>query len=206
MILYGDSRYISPYVFSAFVALTEKGLTFRVEELDLASGATREPAFRTQSITARVPALDHDGFVLSESSAIVEYLEDAFPPPQWPRILPEAPKARARTRQIMGFIRSDLLPLREERSTETMFLKRADAPLGAAAKAAADKLVFVTERLLDAGDITPEAFTIADADLAFMLHRLILNGDAVPERVRAYASAVWARPSVRAFVERPRPK
>jgi glutathione S-transferase len=204
MILNVDDRYISPYVFSAFVALKEKGLTFRVEELELAAGAAREPGFRARSITARVPALEHDGFVLAESSAIVEYLEDSFPPPRWPRVLPEASRARARARQIMAFVRSDLMPLREERSTETMFLERARTPLGAAAQASADKLVFVTERLLDAGDAGAGTFSIADADLAFMLHRLILNGDPVPERVRAYAAEVWARPSVRAFVEHKR--
>ena len=45
------------------------------------------------------------------------------------------------------------------------------------------------------------AFTIADADLAFMLHRLILNGDPVPERIARYATRQWQRPSVQAFVK-----
>jgi len=204
--LYGENRWFSPYVFSAFVALTEKGVPFRVEELELASGATREAGYRAKSITARVPAIDHDGFLLAESSAIVEYLEDTFPAPRWPRLLPEETKARARARQVMAFIRSDLMPLREERTTATMFYERATLPLGEAAQAAADKLVFVTERLLESRDVPFGEFSIADADLAFMLHRLILNGDPVPEKVRAYATSVWSRGSIRAFVEHPRPQ
>ena len=38
-----------------------------------------------------------------------------------------------------------------------------------------------------------------------MLHRLILNGDPVPERLVKYAERTWQRKSVRDFVERPRP-
>jgi glutathione S-transferase len=45
---------------------------------------------------------------------------------------------------------------------------------------------------------------IADADLALALRRLIAGGDAVPDTLRAYADAVWARPSVRRFVEHAR--
>lgn len=49
------------------------------------------------------------------------------------------------------------------------------------------------------------AWCLADSELAFMLHRLILNGDDVPARVRAYAERQWARPSVREFAEHARP-
>jgi glutathione S-transferase len=48
-------------------------------------------------------------------------------------------------------------------------------------------------------------FSIADADLAMMLQRLIANGEQVPSKLRAFAQAQWQRPSVRAFVNRPRP-
>lgn len=46
------------------------------------------------------------------------------------------------------------------------------------------------------------AFSIADADLALMLQRLALNGDPVPERLRAYAAGIWRRPSVEEWVRR----
>jgi glutathione S-transferase len=98
------------------------------------------------------------------------------------------------------------MPIREERSTETMFYGRASKPLSQTAQASAEKLFFATERLIaDGATSLFGSFCIADADLAFMLQRLILNGDPVPSKARAYAEAAWARPSVRAFVEHKRP-
>lgn len=207
LILYGEKFWHSPYVFSAFVALKEKGLPFETRILDLDQGEQRTSEYLTSSLTGRVPAIDHGGFVLSESTAIVEYLEDAFPAPQWPRLLPEDMKARARARQIMGWLRSDLMPLREERSTDTMFYEHATAPLGALAQAAADRLLFVADRLVPEGGAPLfGTFGIADADLSFMLHRLILSGDPVPEKVRRYASVQWERESIREYVGAKRPE
>jgi glutathione S-transferase len=207
MILYVEHLWDSPYVFTAFVALREKEVPFEIRELDLAAGESRRPDYAAQSLTARVPAIDHEGFVLSESTAIVEYLEEVFPAPQWPRILPESARERARARQIMAWLRSDLMPLREERSTETMFFERATNPLGSRARAAADKLVSVAERVVRNGATSLfDAWCIADADLAFMLHRLLLNGDEMPDTVRRYAEAQWTRPSVQEFVTHARPR
>ena len=82
-----------------------------------------------------------------------------------------------------------------------MFGARATAPLADDARADADRLIRIAERLVAPGQSWLfGGFTIADADLAFMLHRLILNGDPVPDALARYASGVWARPSVQAFV------
>jgi len=106
----------------------------------------------------------------------------------------------------MNFLRSDLLALREERSTETMFYAHATAPLGPAASAAVEKLLYVTTALV--GDGRGPLFgewCIADSDLAFMLQRLVSNGDAIPEPALRYARTQWERPSVRSYVEHDRP-
>ncbi len=205
--LYGEPLWDSPYVFTAFVALREKGVDFEVREVDLDAGAHLGTDYGERSLTSRVPALDHDGFTLSESSAIVEYLDEAFPAPRFVRLLPSGVRERARARQVMAWIRSDLLPLREERPTTTMFFERATKPLSAAAQASAGKLVRVSGTLL-AGAATSLCgeWCVADADLAFMLHRLLLNGHEVPASIRAYAESQWRRPSVREFVEHPRPQ
>jgi glutathione S-transferase len=205
-VLFGETLWISPYVFSTFVALHEKGVLFDVIEVGLAEGEHLLPAYRDASVTARVPSLEHDGFRLAESSAIAEYLEEVFPPPSHPCLLPAAPQARARARQIMAWLRSDLGALREERSTVTMFYRFRLQPLSPAAERDAQKLIRVAEQLVArAAEPLFGSWCLADSELAFMLHRLILNGDAVPGRVRAYAEAQWARPSVRAFVEHARP-
>ena len=203
IVFYPDSHWDSPYVFSVFVALTEKRLPFTARPLDLDRGEQRGADYRRKSLTARVPAIEHEGFVLSESLAIVEYLDERFGPPAHPLLLPTGLRERARARQVLGWLRSDLVPLRGERPTTTMFGPRATAPLGEKARASADKLVEIAEALVPSGEGDLfGSFTMADADLAFMLHRLILNGDSVPERVARYAARQWQRPSIQAFVKR----
>jgi glutathione S-transferase len=206
LVLYGEPLWDSPYVFSVFVALHEKRLPFEVRIVDLDRGEQREPAFRQLSLTARVPCLVHGSFALSESQAIAEYLDEAFPAPDSQRLFPADRQARARARQIMGWLRSDLMALREERPTTTMFYAPATAPLSARAQAAADKLLSTAEQLIPTGDgALFGPWCLADAELGFMLHRLLCSSDAVPERIARYAGAQWARPSVQAYVQQKRP-
>ncbi|WP_407668239.1 hypothetical protein [Paraburkholderia ferrariae] len=49
------------------------------------------------------------------------------------------------------------------------------------------------------------AWSIADADLALMLNRLVLNRDPVPQRLADYARRQWQRPSVQRWVALERP-
>jgi glutathione S-transferase len=206
LILYVDGFWNSPYAFAAFVSLTEKQLTFETREVNLHERAQRTPAFQATSLTGRVPVLEHGNFRLSESSAIVEYLDEVFPPPRYLAMLPSAPRERARARQVMAWIRSDLMPIREERPTSTIFYEPARRPLTAAGRAAADKLIAVASTLIPDGRTSLfDRFSIADADLAMMLQRLIANGEPVPAKLRDFAAAQWGRPSVQAFVTHPRP-
>jgi glutathione S-transferase len=203
--LYVESLWISPYVFSSHVALREKKAAFDVVEVALVDGAHHRSDYTSASITGRVPSLEHEGFRLAESSAIAEYLEELLPPPAT-ALLPKATRERARARQIMAWLRSDLGALRDERSTVTMFYRFALQPLSGAAERDAARLFRVAEQLVpaDGGPLFGE-WSLVDAELAFMLHRLILNGDPMPEAVATYARRQWARPSVREFAEHARP-
>src|ERR1043165_6189096 len=114
MKLFVDSRYLSPYAMSAFVTLREKRVPFELVTVDLDRAEHLAPAYASLSTTLRVPALDDEGFHLSESSAICEYLEDRFPDtPVYPSNLQQ----RATARQGQAWLRSDLMPIRQERST-----------------------------------------------------------------------------------------
>ena len=206
LILYSDRHWESPYVFSCYVALAEKQIPFEVRELGLDRGEQRDPAYAKKTTLARVPAIEHDDFALPESQAIIEYLEEAFP--HTPRLLPADMRERGRARMVLAWIRSDLLALRQERSTTTMFFAehRATKPFSESARAAADRLLAIADRLVPEGRNQLFAtWSIADADLAFMLHRLIINGDSISSRLRAYAETNWNRPSVQAYVNHPRP-
>ncbi|WBS01898.1 glutathione transferase [Pseudoduganella sp. SL102] len=203
MLLFADARFTSPYAMSVFVALTEKRIPFALKTVDLETGANHAQDYTARSLTQRVPTLVDGDFALSESSAITEYLEQLQPEPA---LYPADLKTRARARQVQAWIRSDLLPIRQERSTNVVFYGPADAPLSAAAEAAVDKLFKAAQALLDhGGDHLFGAWTIADVDLALMLNRLVLNGDDVPPALRDYAARQWARESVQAWVNLARP-
>jgi glutathione S-transferase len=204
--LYAERKWYSPYVFTAYVALAEKGLVFQLKELDLAKGEAQAQGFVDSTVTGKVPAIDHDGFWLAESLAIAEYLAETFPFPHHPRLFPADLKERGRARQLMMWLRTDLLPLRQERTTENMFYARAQAPLSAAAQASAATLVRVVSAVLPEGKTQLFSnWSIADAEVAFCLQRLGLNGDPLPKKLQDFVDVQWARPTVQAFVNHPRP-
>jgi glutathione S-transferase len=198
LILTVDSLYTSPWAMSVYVALQSKDLDFTLQTVDLAAGANHLPAFTQLSPTHRIPLLQHGGFALTESTAIFEYLDETFPDKP---LLPTARYDRARARQLMGWIRSDLLPLRAERSTETVFFKASDQPLSVAAQSAAQRLIDVSEGLLKLGAAHVfERWTIADVDLSMMLMRLIASGDDIPLRLRHYAEQQWAHSGIQSWM------
>ena len=188
---------------SVFVALHEKTLPFKITTVDLAADANHEAHFAATSLTRRVPTLVHDGFALSESSAIAEYLHEVFPGAP---LYPAEPHSRARARQVQAWLRSDLMPIRQERSTEVVFYRPTQSPLSIEARAAAEKLFSAAESLLpENSENLFGQWCVADVDLALMLNRLVLNGDPVPERLAAYARRQWQRPSVQLWVNQRRP-
>jgi glutathione S-transferase len=203
MRLYVDANFASPYALVAFVSVIEKGLDFDIETLDLAAHANHDPNFAKTSITRRVPTLIDDGFALSESSAICEYLDETF---AGTRLYPTDPRNRARARQIQAWVRSDLMPIRDERPTYVVFCGAKRPALSERAREAADTLFSAALALLEGRtDNLFGAWSIADVDLAMMLQRLIVLGDPVPQRLIDYAAHQWRRPSVQQWIDRKRP-
>jgi len=203
LLLHVDAQFVSPYAMSAFVALHEKGLPFQISTIDLAGGANHESKFASTSLTRRVPTLVHEDFSVSESSAIAEYLDEVFPgEPLYPR----DPRLRARARQIQAWLRSDLMPIREQRSTDVIFYAPTSTPLSTETLVAVEKLFSASDSLLSAGshNLLGE-WCIADVDLALMLNRLVTNGDPVPQRLASYAKRQWQRPSIQLWANLNRP-
>lgn len=202
--LYVDAQYASPYAMSVFVALHEKQLAFDMSSLDLGALEHRADGFSQLSLTQRVPTLVHGEFALSESSAITEYIDETFT--EGAPLYPAEPRNRARARQLQAWLRSDLMPIRQERPTEVIFYGPAGVPLSAVAHRAAKTLFQVAQALLaDGAENLFGDWSIADVDLALMLNRLVMNGDAVPQRLASYADRQWQRPSVQRWVALERP-
>jgi glutathione S-transferase len=63
------------------IALIEKNIPAELVEVDMIARAHRGPAYLALNPYGRVPTLEEDGFVLYESTAILEYLEATHPTP-----------------------------------------------------------------------------------------------------------------------------
>ena len=98
--MYGFWR--SAATFRVRAALHLKGLAFAETMIDLDAGEQDDPAFRAINPAGAVPAFYvDDGPPLTQSLAILEYLEELYPEPP---LLPADPRGRARVRAIaLGF-------------------------------------------------------------------------------------------------------
>ncbi|HVC55844.1 MAG TPA: glutathione S-transferase family protein [Stellaceae bacterium] len=74
-IVYGPAG--STYVWSTRLALAEKGVVH--ELVDVPFGAHRQEPHLSRHPFAKVPAFEHDGFVLYETQAILRYIDEGFP-------------------------------------------------------------------------------------------------------------------------------
>ena len=203
MKLFVDSKLVSPYAASAFVALKAKELVFELDVLDLCASEQTNAKYSEFSITGRVPCLMDKDFSLSESSAIAEYLEEYYP---GTNLYPKDIFLRARARQIQAWLRSDLMALRRDRPTEVMFCNSVKKPLTPEGETAAQKLIHVASTLqIHGGANLFGAWSIADVDLSVMLNRLILHSDSVPENLIAYAKNQWQQPALQEWVNFGRP-
>jgi len=190
---------------SAFVTLVEKNIPFQIRKIDLEKKENLKPDYAKISITQRVPTLTHGDFHLSESSVISEFLDELYPEPDYSTVYPRDIRLKARARQIQAWIRSDFMPIREERSTEVVFCRPTRTPLSEAAKIDTAKLFAAADTLIKDGAVNLFGdWCIADTDLALMLNRLVLNGDDVPEKLKRYAHNHWKRPSVQLWVNQDR--
>lgn len=96
-IVYGPAG--STYVWSARLALAEKGVAH--ELVDVPFGAHREQPHLSRHPFGKVPAFEHDGFLLYETQAILRYIDEGFPvAPLQPTDLHQF----ARMNQIIGIV------------------------------------------------------------------------------------------------------
>ena len=91
-------------------ALHWKELPFEYLPIHLVKdgGKQNSAAYRKVNPMGHVPALDHDGFLLTESMAIIQYLDDIFP---GKNLFPSEPRERAEVTRICELINSGIQPL-----------------------------------------------------------------------------------------------
>jgi maleylacetoacetate isomerase len=90
------------------LALAAKGIAHDSQAVNLLQGEQRAPGHLALNLQGLVPVLAHDGLVLSQSLAIIEYLDELFPDPP---LLPANAANRARARAAALIVAADVHPL-----------------------------------------------------------------------------------------------
>jgi len=137
------------------IALALKELPFTWESIDLGAREQEGEAFRAVNPWGQVPALRCDDRVVTQSLAILGFLEDRFPETR--RLLPEEPWQRAAVREITEFVASMIQPFQLPGATRRRMVE-----------------AFALDRLADGADAACTAFSREHVTIALgELDRLV---------------------------------
>jgi glutathione S-transferase len=204
MIVYGSS--LSPYVRKVLAFASEKGIEVECRPIGIGD---RSPEFREASPFGKMPGFRDGDFAISDSTAIVTYLEALQPEPA---LIPAEPRARARTIWFDEF--SDTIMMA---CGGKMFFNRVVAPrflqregdLAAADKAEQEELPPILDYLEtvipESGFLVEDRLTLADIAIASPFanfRHMGLNCLADRPKLAAYVDAILSRPSCAPWIER----
>jgi glutathione S-transferase len=102
-IVYGAA--MSPYVWSVRLTLAEKGVPHELVSVGISE--FHSEAHLARHPFGKIPAFEHDGFMLYETQAIMRYVDEAFPATP---LQPIEVQPFARMNQIMGIVDAYLTP------------------------------------------------------------------------------------------------
>jgi len=213
MIVYGSS--LSPFVRKVLAFAAEKGIEL---ELKPVGPGSQDPEFREASPFGKMPGFRDPGsgsgadgdFAISDSTAIIAYLDAVRPEPN---LIPTEPKARARAIWYEEFADTILATCGGR-----MFFNRVVAPrfLGlpgdeeAAARAECEELPplldYLEKVVPDSGFLVEDRLTLADIAVASPFANLRHLGVAIDAerwpKLARYVAAILDRPSFKPWVER----
>ena len=203
MIVYGSS--MSPFVRKVLAFAAEKGIEVETKPVGLGSD---DPDFLAASPFKKIPAFRDGDFSISDSSAIIAYL-DAIKPE--PALIPHEPKARARTIWFDEFTDTLLFACGAKmffnRIVAPRFLKR-EGNAEIADKAECEELPPLLDYLEgvipESGFLVEDRLTLADIAVASPFANFRHLGlDLGPRpKLTGYVEQILARPSFRSWVDR----
>lgn len=205
MILYGSP--LSPFVRKTLAYAAEKGIALDLQAAGMGGGP---PEFKLASPFGKMPGFKDGDFLISDSTAIITYLEALRPEPN---LIPLDPRARARTIWFEEFgdtiMMSAAGPIFFNRYVAPRFLGQ-PGDEAAAANAEARLLPPVVDYLESvipaSGFLVEDRLTLADITVASPFVNLMHVGwtvDATSHpKTAAYVAAMLSRPSFAAWVER----
>ncbi len=191
MIVYGTS--VSPYVRKVLVSLFEKDVAFDHKPVPFHAD---DPGFQAASPVGKIPALDDDGFLLADSSAILHYIEAKHPAPV---LIPTEAKARGRAVWFDKYGDTELFPVLIIPFVERFLKPRLMKQEGDEAKALTTinekfpPLFDYLESRIEGEYLVGNAFSIADISVVTNFHNL---------RLAKYEVDAGRWPKLAAFVNR----
>ena len=204
MIVFGST--LSPYVRKVMVFGAEKGLELELQAAGMGRGG---PDFEAASPFRKMPGFKDGDFLISDSSAIVTYLEAKYPDPN---LIPLSPESRART--IWFDELADTLMMAAggaifgNRFVKPRFLKL-ECDHAAAEQAEQELLPPIfdyLEKVIPAsGFLVEDRLTLADIAVASPVATLGTIGVHIDAarwpKTAAYVDALHARPSFASIIE-----
>jgi glutathione S-transferase len=192
---------LSTYSRRVRVAFTEKQIPHELVVVDMPARRHREQPYLSLNPYGRVPTLEEDGYVLYESTAILNYLEMTRPSPP---LVPADARGRAQVDMHMK-----LCDLQFARHAGTIIFPKRFLPKEkwnnaamAEAKGEIEKhLAILDQQLAGKAHLVAEQFTLAEVCYIPFLDFLPLMEIAPPSAVAAWSGRLLARPS--AVVTRP---
>ena len=188
---------LSTYSRRGRIQLIEKRLPCELVLVDMAQRKHRDPAYLALNPYGRVPTLEEDGFVLYESTAILNYLEAAHP------ARPLVPADARRRAQVDMHMK--LCDLQMSRQTGAIIFpkrflpkERWNAAAMAEAKGEIEKHLAILEpQLAGKSYLVAEQFTLADLCYIPFLEFLPLMEIAPPPAVAAWTERLLSRPTAK---------
>lgn len=204
MIVYGSS--LSPFVRKVVAFASEKGIELEVKSV---APGSQDPDFRAASPFGKMPGFRDGDFAISDSSAIVAYLDAIRPEPN---LIPTDPRARARAIWFDEYSDTILFACGGK-----MFFNRIVGPrfmgvpgdLELAAKAECEELPPLLDYLEgvipESGYLVEDRLTLADISVASPFANLRHLDYAIDEarhpKLLAYVERILARPSFAPMIE-----
>jgi len=194
----------SPYAWRVWLALEHKRMAYELKTLSYDAGDFKKPEFASLTPRHKVPVLVDDGFVLWESAAILEYLEEKQPEP---RLFAAELRQRATQRRMIREADAYVAAAMEDLAEAVLFTPREQRSAeGIAAACAALKAELALWEAAGDGDYLAGALSAVDLTLfpqLALIRRMsgrnpaLLPADLIGPRLAGWLDRMEALPAVR---------
>jgi maleylacetoacetate isomerase len=185
------------------IALHLKGVDYESRQIDLREGAQRSDAYRSLNPQGLVPMMEIDGHRLTQSLAIIVYLDQAFPDPP---LVPRDPADGAHVRAMALAIACDIHPLNNLRVLKYLkneldqpqdevdrwyahWIAEGLAALEAMAKAGAGRFLFGDEPTIADVCLVPQLYNARRFKCPLDHYPTLLRADENASTLDAFAAA-----------------